>query len=304
MNSSPLPFAPPSLADVVWLRRCVQRACSSDLAATNILLLQDKYHITVAYTQNMLFRHYEQNDRLLGYAFPAGAQSREAACSGLELIQADAAARGRPMRFCLLTSEQREFLETWSPGAFTYTCDRGDADYLYRRELLAELPGTPYHAKRNHISRFVRDFPNWSSRQLCRDSAADALCIAEAWLDAQEEYTPALQHELGAITHALQLVEPLHLLGMVLYVGTQPAAMAIGSFISDQVVDIHYEKCAPAFRGAYALINREFARALPDACLFINREEDLNSLGLRKAKLSYHPSTILKKFSAIPCFTC
>lgn len=270
----------------------------------NILLLQDKYHTTVAHEQGMLFRHYEQNDRLLGYAFPAGMQNREAIHRGLELIRADAVARRRPLRFCLLTSAQREILEEWAPGEFTYASDRGDADYLYRREHLAELPGTLYHAKRNHIARFIRNFPEWSCRSLSRYTAPEALHIAETWLASHEEDTPALNYELHAISRALELAEQLHLVGLVLYVGVQPVAMAIGSFISEQVVDIHYEKCIPTFRDAYALINREFARSLPDACLFVNREEDLNSPGLRKAKLSYHPQSILEKFSALPCPSC
>ena len=299
--SSPLPFTPPTPADASLVRRCTEGACSSDLAAANLVLLQGKYHTTVAQAEGMLFRHYEQNARLLGYAFPAGARDAEGARRGLELIRGDAAARGRELRFCLLTAEQRSFLEEWSSGEFIYTTDRGDADYLYRRELLADLPGTPYHAKRNHISRFTRDFPVWSTRQLCRDNPADALGIAEAWLAAQEEDTPALHHELNAISRALELLEPLQLFGLLLYVESQPAAMAIASFISDQVVDIHYEKCAPAFRGAYALINREFARSRPVSCTLINREEDLNTPGLRQAKLSYHPSLILEKFSARPC---
>ncbi len=304
MNSYPLPFAPPDPADASRLRCCAQGACCSDLAAANLVLLQGKYHITVAQTTGMLFRHYEQNTRLLGYTFPAGALSAEDACRGLDLIRHDAAARGRELRFCLLTAEQRSFIEKWSPGEFSYSSDRGDADYLYRRELLAELPGTPYHAKRNHISRFIRDFPEWSTHQLCHDNVSDALHVAEAWFAAQEEDSPALHHELNAISRALKLIEPLQLFGLLLYVESQPVAMAVASFISEKVVDIHYEKCTPAFRGAYSLINREFARSLPASCTFINREEDLNSPGLRQAKLSYHPSLILEKFSARLHSTC
>ncbi len=304
MNSTPLPFAPPIPADAAWLRRCTQEARSSDLAFANILLLQGKYHTTIAQAQGMLFRHYEQNERLLGYAFPEGALDAEAVRRGLELIRSDAAARGRELRFCLLTTEQRELMESLCPGEFTYATDRGDADYLYRRDLLAELPGPPYHAKRNHIARFVRDFPESYCRPLSHHTAADALRIAENWFSAQEEKTATLHHELRAISRALELVDLLQLFGLVLYVGDTPAAMAVGSFINEQTVDIHYEKCTPEFRSAYPFINREFVRALPPSCLFINREEDLNSPGLRKAKLSYHPLLILEKFSAVPCSAC
>lgn len=298
MSDCPLPFAPPGPADVPWLLECTQRSLGSDCAAANIILLQEKYHTTVAACDGFLFRHYDQNSRLHGYAFPTGEGDVEQA---IHRIRKDAIARDRELRFCLLTAQQCDLLQQVCPGEFRFTSDRGDADYLYRRDLLAELPGTPYHAKRNHISRFTRDVPEWSVRPLGSDTTADALHIAEAWLAAEDGNSPALRHELRAITRALELIGPLQLFGLILFAGSKPAGMAIGSLISPQVADVHYEKCTPEFRGAYPLLNREFARALsPDHCTLINREEDLNSPGLRKAKLSYHPELILEKHSALP----
>ncbi len=295
MNGTPLPFAPPCTADVPRLREAVVHACTSDLAVPNIILLSDKYHTTVAFADGFFFRHFEGNSRLLGYAFPIGEGD---VAQALHRVREDAATRNRPFRFCLLSAEQCDVLRGLFPDTFSFSTDRGDADYIYRREALAELPGTPYHGKRNHIAQFIRACPNWFTRPLSNQNTGDVLRIARAWLDGEAEVTAAMRYEARAIERALSMQEPLRLTGLVLYVNDAPVAMAVGSMISSTVADVHYEKCIPDFRRAYSLVNREFARSLPATCTLINREEDLNSPGLRQAKLSYHPSLIFEKFTA------
>ena len=301
MNPDPLPFAEPTLADASRVRECVAAAGGrgNDLSFANIYLLREKYATTVAMENGVLYRHYGGNGRLQGYAFPCGAADAEAA---LCRIEADAAALQRPLQFCLLTDEEAEMLRRLRPGRFSFASDPGDADYLYRRSDLAELPGTAYHRKRNHIARFEKLFPDCRYEALTPDNGGEALMVARAWMEGREEPTPALEHELRAIQHALEHIAELQLWGGLIRVRQQPVAMSIASFISPAVADIHYEKCLPAFRDAFPVINRELARRL--RCDFINREEDLNHPGLRQAKESYRPAMLLRKFTARALSSC
>ena len=301
MDSSPLLFTAPVPADAPRVRELAQSALGSDAAFANIYLLQEKYGTTIAFAGGYFFRHFSGNGRLSGYAFPCGVGGDIRIA--LEQIRRDAATRGNTLRFCLLTAEQKNTLEALYPGEFAFSTDRGDADYLYTRDQLAELPGPPFHSKRNHIAQFVRQHPDWQLAPLAEHNTRDALSVAHGWLRGLPEASPALQHEARAIEKALQHRESLQLFGGVLYVAGKAVAMSIGSFISPGVADIHYEKCLPDWKKAYPLINREMAAHL-QGCRLINREEDLNQEGLRKAKLSYHPAILLEKFSATPLPPC
>ncbi len=300
MLPTPLPFAEPRLSDAPLVRHAARAARQSDVAFANLYLLRRKYGTELALEGGVLYRYYAGRGRLQGYAFPCGAVDARAA---LARVEEDALARGRELRFCLLTDEQVSFLEGCYPGRFVVSMDRGDADYVYERRALAELPGARFHRKRNHVGRFMRECPTWNMRGLTRENAADALAVAAGWLAGRVEEEgaapPALLHEYEAISQALSLREELGLVGLVLYVGAEPVGMTLVSMLSPQVADVHYEKCLPSFRGGYALLCQMMAQQLD--CAWLNREEDLNDEGLRQAKLAYFPSELLLKYSAVLC---
>lgn len=297
MNPEPLPFASPSLHDASSVRQLTAAVMGNDLSFANIYLLREKYTTTIALEGGFLYRHYAGTGRLQGYAFPCGAGDWEAA---LRRVETDAAIRCRPLEFCLLTEEEKSRLDSLRPGLFGFACDAGNADYLYRRSDLADLPGTAYHRKRNHIARFEKLYPQWKFVALTHENAADALSVAQGWLEGREE--SSLLHELRAISRALEHWQELFLSGGIIYVRQQPVAMSVASYISPTVADVHYEKCLPEFRDAYPVINRELARMLN--CELINREEDLNRPGLRQAKESYRPTMLLHKYTAYPLSVC
>lgn len=294
MKSEVLQFREPMLTDATKVLSCTAHTLQSDLSFTNIYLLKKKYGTELMFHMEHLIRRFTGDGRLQGYSFPVGGNIADTiAC--IKAIEADAAARGVPLKYCLLTEQQAQLLAEMYAGKIDIKCDAGDADYLYKRANLADLPGTAFHKKRTHISKFLRNNPESEFRLLNTENEQDVLHVAQSWLRGQAE-SPALQHEYRAIEHALSHRHELKLTGGIVYVKQQAVAMALVSHINEQVADIHYEKCIPEFRDAYAYINRELAAALNTE--YINREEDLNIPGLRTAKLSYHPALILRKFTA------
>ena len=74
--------------------------------------------------------------------------------------------------------------------------------------------------------------------------------------------------------------------------------MTMGSRLSKDTFDIHFEKAVEGVDGAYPAINQGFAKYLRDKypeVQYLNREDDLGLEGLRKAKLSYCPDHLVEK---------
>ena len=201
----------------------------------------------------------------------------------------------------LSTEEQKEVLENAMPARFCYSSDAGDSDYIYLRSELASLSGKAFHKKKNHFSKFVRTYPDYKYYEIGACNIYDAQKVADAWYyeHLQDEDASQLA-EYKAIKEALDNFEELGLIGGIIYVNDSPCAMTIASKINENTVDVHFEKAVGeyALNGGYAAINKLFSEKL-DGVTWLNREEDIGIEGLRKAKLSYRPKIMLKKYSAV-----
>ena len=174
--------------------------------------------------------------------------------------------------------------------------NRDAFDYIYLREDLANLSGKKYHSKRNHISAFSKK-QDWVFRPITAENTGDVKLCAEKWYkenaDREDKY---LRCEMCGVETILDNMELLGVRGGAVYVGENVVAFTLGSKISGEIFDIHIEKALNDYAEAYTVINREFARTLTEY-KYINREDDMGLEGLRKAKLSYKPAILLKKYA-------
>jgi hypothetical protein len=73
-------------------------------------------------------------------------------------------------------------------------------------------------------------------------------------------------------------------------------AYTVAEALTDETVVIHFEKGDTQYKGIYQAINQMFLAHSAGNFLLVNREQDLNDPGLRKAKLSYQPVKFLQKY--------
>ena len=215
----------------------------------------------------------------------------------LDALMADARERGIPFRLTGLNRQDVENLQGWYPDQFVFHCGRDGHDYVYAIDDLAKLKGKRFQPKRNHINRFLADYPDARILPLTDETLPDAKALSDRWHQRRTEEEDAGM-ELVALNRAFAHWKELGMEGLVLYVGKQVVAMTMGSRLDDETFDVHFEKADLDYPGAYAVINRAFARHIRDkypAVRFLNREEDMGIEGLRKAKLSYHPHHMVEK---------
>lgn len=269
------------------------RGCEYNFA--NLFLWgRQKY---VIHGENMAF--FCQFNRKSVYLFPVGQNVKPT----VDAIICDARKRGIPCRLTSLTPADQEKLETWYPGQFYFYPDRDSFDYVYAIEDLAELKGKKLQRKRNHCNRFRLLHPGCSVQPITDENIAQVTAMLEQWYADRKAKDPSTSFylEQTAITKALRYRKELGMEGIVLTDKGRVIAMTMASRLSEDTFDVHFEKAAEGFDGAYNVINQEFARYLrkkfPEV-KWLNREDDMGLEGLRKAKLSYCPNHFVEKIWA------
>ena len=234
------------------------------------------------------------------YPYPIGTGDRRAI---VEAVIQDAQARGIPCRFTSLTRPETEELESWFPGRFLFRPDRDGFDYVYAIDDLADLKGRKFQKKRNHVHKFQASHPDCLSVPLEKENLPQAQEMVAQWFRqrlAEDPHGDYLLEQI-ALSRAFRHFEALGMEGLMLVENGQVLAVTLASRLSENTMDVHFEKAREDVDGAYAAVNCEFARHLrlkhPELA-FLNREDDLGLPGLRQAKLSYQPHHMEEKYCA------
>lgn len=174
--------------------------------------------------------------------------------------------------------------------------DRDNFDYLYEAKKLMDLSGKKLHAKKNHYNYFVKNY-NYEVVEINNEKViSDVMEAAKRWYEENEERDYKLYYELRAIEEVVHNMSKLKLKGVAVYADEKLAAFGIGEMLNEKLAVIHVEKGDKNINGVYSFINKTLIdRCFSDAEM-INREQDLGIDGLRKAKMSYNPLTLEKKF--------
>lgn len=192
-------------------------------------------------------------------------------------------------------------LEDYEDENFDIHEDRDNFDYVYYSEDLIKLAGRRFHSKKNHLNSFHKNYPEAQYVPITSDIITQCKLNINAWYKQHSQETPDdpfIETERNAIIEVLNNFDELSLKGGAILIGKRIAAFTFGEQLNTDTAVIHVEKAAPDVRGAYPAINQAFIENDWSHMKYINREEDMGLEGLRKAKESYRPIKMIKKFNA------
>lgn len=180
---------------------------------------------------------------------------------------------------------------------------RDEFDYVYKTEILADLKGTKFHAKRNHIARFKREFPKFKCLPIKSLSKEAALKIFEKWAifhKANNNNNNAkyitIDMQKNALVNAFDYIDCCNIWGVYIEVSDLAVGFILGSPLNQNTFVIHVEYALPDIPGIYQMLLQQICLELKAKFSYINLEQDLGILGLRKMKLSYYPDHLQKKY--------
>lgn len=255
---------------------------------STLFLWQDIFNMEFKIENDVLFVRYGTDQK--SYLFPCGMGNIDDAVS--EILK-------EKVRFYSLTEDNVKYLENIAPGRFIFEEHRNDGDYVYLRESLATLAGKKLSAKRNHINRFIAENPDWSYEEITTDNILEVSEMHDKWCRIVDDGSKkGLSDETKIVKHALKYYKELELSGGLIRANGEVVAFSLGDRLNDKTFLVHIEKAFAHITGAYQIINREFVLHNCMEYEFVNREDDTGDESLRKAKLSYRPYEIVKKYSA------
>ncbi|MBE6287340.1 MAG: DUF2156 domain-containing protein [Mediterranea massiliensis] len=268
-----------------------QRNC--DLSFSNLCSWSFLYDTHFALYQESLIIRFRVDEQMV-YMPPIGKGDLSDA---LKVMMEDAHSIGEEFTILGASQETCKEIEKVMPGQFCFSEERNYADYLYLRTDLATLSGKKLQAKRNHVNKFKRTYSNYEYLPLTAKEVKECLDLEATWCAVNHcDQIEGTGNERRALVYALHHFEELGLTGGILRVNGEIAAFTYGMPINQDTFGIHAEKADTRIQGAYAMINQEFARRIPEQYTYLNREEDLGIEGLRHAKLSYQPIALLSKY--------
>lgn len=250
----------------------------------SMYLWKDYYKTEIAEQDGILYIKTSYEDQIRFY-IPL---SDKPLAEGINILQDYTKQNNIKLKFIFVEEKFRVILENEFEG-FIFEDIRDRSNYIYATDDLANLQGKKFKQKRNFVNSFkTNNLLDYKFEEYDTNKVEDYITFFKKWYKQNEDNSESMKNEKLALRSAIEYFNYFNMIGGVLYLDGEIIAITMGK-ITNNILDVHFEKADSMERGAYQMINYLFANLVLGQVEFINREEDLGHPGLRKAKLSYNP---------------
>lgn len=285
------------------LNQYIRRKCSqnSEFTFTNLFMWRKSYDIRYVILHDMLCIMPKHFGGPRSATFPIGFL-REDGTEGdivpvIEELLRYFEEIGETLLIRLYDDITVQKLNQAFPGKFLITEDVNSFDYVYRVDELTALSGKRFHTKKNHVNKFKRLY-NWKYQTINHENADECLAVFEQWYQGKEEEGSNISEEREAVMELFHNWEHLDVRGGCIRVDGKMVAFSVGEPLCGNMAVIHLEHADMAYEGAFAMMNQQFLEHEWQDFVYVNREEDMGIPGMRRAKESYRPAFMVKKYVA------
>ena len=287
-----------------YLESFLKRRCSvnSEFSFTNLFMWRRSYDIKYTVIDDTLCILPKHGSGPRSATFPIGFMacdgSQRDISNAINILTKYFQENNEPLLIRLYNEKAVDMLERAFPDKFVITEDRDSFDYVYKIENLISLSGKKYHSKRNHVNRFMAKYSDFKYRTLTPDDKDQVISLFDRWSDNKDFDKVSLLEEREAILELLDNWETLGVTGGGLFADDRMIAFSFGEVLCGDTVVIHLEHADTDYEGAFAAMNNLFLKNEWADFVYVNREEDMGIPGMRKAKESYRPKFMVKKYVA------
>lgn len=287
-----LEFKTPEIEDKPWVDECFKhlKTMNCDFTFGNIFVWSTEFTTRICRYKDFFICSWGKGSDT-NYCVPIGEGDF---ADAVNMLVRHTKELGTDLRFYGVTREYCDMLEKYFPGKFEFEYSENYGDYIYSVEKMASLSGKKYHGKRNHITNFKKNNPDWSFEAINSENIRECIDLHAEWIEHHNDDSD-ISFEFEAVLKAFENYDRLGFVGGIIRTGGKAIAYTFGEPISDSVFVTHFEKAPSDIQGAYPIINQEFTKNCLMKYEYVNREEDLGLEGLRKAKQSYNPEIFLEK---------
>jgi len=267
---------------------------NSELTFTNLFIWRNSYNVRYSVIEDTLVIISKHSDAPYIVYYPIGNGNK---LKALDTIIKELS--GNNEDFLIRTDNEYDIeeLNNAYPEKLSVIEDTDSFDYVYDISDLKELRGKKYHAKRNFINRFENNY-SYSYHKMTPDYKNECFDLFKKWYAEKDNDTKGISESFEAVNELLENWENLDITGGCITIDGKMIAFSFGEVLHSEnnTVVIHLEHADTSFEGAFPMINKQFLLNEWHDYKYVNREEDMGLEGLRKAKQSYYPCRMVKKY--------